>query len=619
MPDGEIVTSTNVNNSSQFYSENDSEQKVFFQFDNPPLGDWAIIADNMNEDIKVDIIGADLSSALIIDSLELHEGAATIPYNAYSSTSEAVLSIYYDDDNAGFNGIKITDVGINNKNEVLSWNITDIPNGNYFIYGILDDGKNSPVRVYSPNALTVTKDNTPDRPTSLQYTIENDTLRLTWDYNANANVSFNVYYNNLLNFDNTTKSYNAGSQKYILLPELVSGRDYYFAVTAINEQNLESEYSEALKVTYQKQNVNNPPFITNIDIASLVYVDSLFVGQVYAHDSDEGDKLTFSLQGEPEGVSINDVGRIEWIPDVNHIGLNTFKVMVSDKEKATDSSLVTITVKQNLIEMPELVANKDIYTSFCDLPVINLTDGMLRTNESVKDSVRVRISNGEQAVERILYEQSLNSKMFSNKIDIAELEYELNINDEDTIVVSYKNHSYGTSDTVRLIIDNRFNINLLNMEGDYVLGAGENMSISAASGFSVYEWYKNDEEEPLSYEKDYLITSGGKYYVKVEDEYGCVASSNLVSVTITGVNDILDDNNVSVHYKQDIRSVVIKIDNGAKLPYQLEIYNALGQLVIKKNIENTEDRINMAEFSTGSYNVVVINKEERKATRIIKH
>ncbi|WP_321376287.1 Ig-like domain-containing protein [uncultured Draconibacterium sp.] len=616
MPDGQVIGPNNVNNSNQFYSENDIEQKIFYQFDNPPVGDWAIIADNMNEDIKVDVIGAELGSALIIDSLGYQGSNVIVPYRAYTNDKVSRLTLFYDDDNTGFNGVKFSDFATQNENDELNWNTSEIPNGRYFVYGILEDEENTPIRIYSPNSVTITHDNTPDAPTNLQYMIENDTLRLIWDYEATANINFNVYYDNTLNFGNTTKSFNSGSQKYMVLPDLISGRDYYFAVTAIDEKNLESEYSETLKVSYDKKEVNNPPYISEIIVQNVVYIDSLLVGQIYANDTD-GDNLSFLLKNEPEGMSINSEGILNWRPELDNIGVHSFSVIVSDENNAQDSSLVSVTVKNNLLELPELSSNKNIYTSLCDLPVINLTDGMLNTNENKIDSVRIGISNGGLVTDKFLYEQSLSSKSFSGIIDLEEFRNVLNIANVDTLILSYQNYSYQTKDSFQIIINDRLNVNLLNLEGSYIMDAGSRMNLSAVDGFETYEWYKEGESEPISLSKNYSITTGGSYYVKVIDEYGCFAISSPVTVAITDVNEISDENKIVVNYNLNRKELYVKLNGNSNPPYRLEVFNVVGQKVFSKIVRNYEEIVKMNSLTTGQYSVIITNDFEKVTTKFV--
>ncbi len=69
--------------------------------------------------------------------------------------NNATISLYYDTDNTGTDGTLIT-TGIHEDDaqDYYDWNVSAI-DGRYYIYGIIDDGVNSPVHDYSPATLTI--------------------------------------------------------------------------------------------------------------------------------------------------------------------------------------------------------------------------------------------------------------------------------------------------------------------------------------------------------------------------------------------------------------------------------------------------------------------------------
>lgn len=72
----------------------------------------------------------------------------------------AAISLYYDSDDTGYNGIQITG-GISEDDETdsYSWNTSGVPEGTYYVYSKIDDGVNPAVLSYSKGPLTI--DHTP--------------------------------------------------------------------------------------------------------------------------------------------------------------------------------------------------------------------------------------------------------------------------------------------------------------------------------------------------------------------------------------------------------------------------------------------------------------------------
>jgi len=77
-------------------------------------------------------------------------------------------------------------------------------------------------------------------------------------------------------------------------------------------------------------NVNDPPKITSIpETTAILHVEYEY--QVTAVDIDIGDKLTFSLEVKPNGMTIdNTTGLIKWIPSHSQKGYNSVVVVCSD-------------------------------------------------------------------------------------------------------------------------------------------------------------------------------------------------------------------------------------------------------------------------------------------------
>ncbi len=83
-------------------------------------------------------------------------GNVAINYKAFDADSNAKISLFYDTDNQGFDGIKIA----NNLDEKdgagnFVWNTEGVPTGDYYIYAMVMDENNAPVFTYSPGRVRV--------------------------------------------------------------------------------------------------------------------------------------------------------------------------------------------------------------------------------------------------------------------------------------------------------------------------------------------------------------------------------------------------------------------------------------------------------------------------------
>jgi uncharacterized repeat protein (TIGR01451 family) len=74
----------------------------------------------------------------------------TIQWNAFDADSEAKISLFYDTDNQGFDGVLIADGLTETDGEgSFVWNTENVSKGDYFIYGKIVDENNSSVFSYS--------------------------------------------------------------------------------------------------------------------------------------------------------------------------------------------------------------------------------------------------------------------------------------------------------------------------------------------------------------------------------------------------------------------------------------------------------------------------------------
>ena len=75
--------------------------------------------------------------------------------------SEAVIALYYDPDNSNADGILIVEnLQEDDETDAYTWETTEIPAGNYYLYAVIEDGVNEAVVSYSSGPVTIDHNNT---------------------------------------------------------------------------------------------------------------------------------------------------------------------------------------------------------------------------------------------------------------------------------------------------------------------------------------------------------------------------------------------------------------------------------------------------------------------------
>ena len=145
---------------------------------------------------------------------------------------------------------------------------------------------------------------------------------------------------------------------------------------------------------------------------------------------------------------------------------------------------------------------------------------------------------------------------------------------------------------------------------------GQSVVLTASTSATSYTW--NTGATTMSVSVSPTVTS--TYTVNVSNATACVASSTVI-VTVspcTGINEILE-NAVSVY--PNPANGVINVDLTSELTKNstLEVYDALGKLVVKQVLANELNSINISTLSNGIYTFKVLNNSKLvKMGKLIK-
>jgi len=163
-PDGTVITEEEFgpsNGIAVVEELSDSTTKAVIVF-NPQAGVWDI---QVTDDTGLGQVSYTAAEESDIPTLEVISPAATvtdsevlIEYNAFDADSDAQVSLFYDDDSSGFDGVLIEgDLAETDSTGSFVWDTEGLAPGDYFVYGLAVDENNPPVFDYAPGKVTVTE------------------------------------------------------------------------------------------------------------------------------------------------------------------------------------------------------------------------------------------------------------------------------------------------------------------------------------------------------------------------------------------------------------------------------------------------------------------------------
>ncbi|WP_354636243.1 Calx-beta domain-containing protein [Planktothricoides raciborskii] len=248
----------------------------------------------------------------------------TIDYSAFDKDSDAKISLFYDDDREGFNGLLITDnLGETDGPGSYTWDTSEISTGDYYIYAMIDDGESVPQFAYAPGRVRIVEAGAPDTVETLNATwTGGNEVKLTWSEVENAD-----YYRISYTDDPTAEAYSESTptnsnETELTLTDLTPGKTYRFVVQAVDSEYRSSPFSEPAIAS-----IGEPE--PTADGWNLIATEGTTYNTLIPFDS--GDTLT--LVSGPEGATLNpETGEFSW--DVPDTATGAFELLIH----ATDSN-----------------------------------------------------------------------------------------------------------------------------------------------------------------------------------------------------------------------------------------------------------------------------------------
>ncbi len=137
----------------------------------------------------------------------------------------------------------------------------------------------------------------------------------------------------------------------------------------------------------------------------------------------------------------------------------------------------------------------------------------------------------------------------------------------------------------------------------------------SAYGAVSYQWYLNNGIINGADDSMYIAVQSGNYTVQVTDSNGCTASSNVVPVNHTGINE-LSSTELNIYPNPSTGNWVIEVAENV-LGAGLEVLDNSGRLVYAARVESLKTTIN-ADLARGIYLLKVTSGEAITTRKLIR-
>lgn len=244
--------------------------------------------------------------------------------------SNAMISLYYDSDNSGTDGMLIAaDIQEDDETDIFTWDTADMMTGVYYLYAVVDDTSTT-ASAYSLAAVTILPDNEPPALDPIGNRTGNEGELLTFEVTA---IDPNP--EDVLTFGGANLPDGA-----VIDPE--TGVFFWTSTyeQAGNYENVEffvtdngdpmGVDSELITITIGQ--INRPPVFVPVG-SQAVLENELLLFAVLASDPD-GDSFDYAASGLPDGADFNSVTAVfSWTPDNSQAGAYIVEFSATDNDE----------------------------------------------------------------------------------------------------------------------------------------------------------------------------------------------------------------------------------------------------------------------------------------------
>jgi len=438
-PSGKIFDSTYSG-----YMKIDSLNQTLTLIDNPQSGEWTFYTEQ-NGKINFEAYTANQAPTLLVENPLMKNSLSnniSLIFNDFSDSLD--VDVYYDTDNKDYNGVLIKHFTImNNASLDFLWQNSNVPNGEYYIYCNINDGKNNVVQQYAPGSIRVENNDFLITPQNISTIQVGDSLKVQWDNNGDSRIiGSKIFYKNLSN--------NKISQKVtidtnlIFLTDLDYGTKYEIWVNYFDINNNEGNESNKVRTFFKNNLRNNPPCFINDNESDWIFIENENNGFSLIAEDVDNNSLTYSIIGDIPDITITR-NNFKWKPQSSQVGFHQIKILVTD-------GILADTINKQII----------VYALEQTLPKLNFSSSNLYENDNLFIKLKnFRSTNNTESVllrnVRTLEESLVDCRRVDdfNFIGNFSLSYSrssvINVNNGDTILALYLGENY--SDTSFAVYD----------------------------------------------------------------------------------------------------------------------------------------------------------------------
>ncbi len=650
LPTGQEVTKENAFEMGYAYTEFDERNQAHIVLTNTIPGDYLVKIAGTGQ-FELDIAGAEFGPTLTIESVT-NDGESNeidIRWEDEDLDSDATLSFYYDMDEQGADGVLIAGgISEDDESDLLTWDVSEVDNGTYYVYGIIDDGSNAPVITYYDEAIQINKASQIEVPVLEEAVVSNDNVSLSWSASAGAS-RYLVYLQEGEALTSASQSYNSGSKTTFTFVDLHPGKSYQFAVSAMNAEKERSNLSNIISLDYISTIHNNEPEIMTSNILDHVRLGDVYTQTVEASDAD-GDNLTYQLVVAPEEMTINNEV-ISWTPTSSQVGVSQVKVLVTDPTLAKDSLIYTVTVTDEQSSRASFNFSSTKVNGLDKKVTVTLKDGGVNQNPSLREVQDVTISSvsDSDGINLTLQETSSNSGIFTGSFgftDEVSSDRQIQVGVADSVYVSYLD-DYPAEELVGLVLFERAtvpnqlptSISLNNQIIQYASTSGDLVGVLSTEDADDNSFTYTLASGVGSEDND-LFTIDGQSLILNTDVSELETSFLNVRIRTTDtkngiyektfeleISSILSENDspvlqeVRLYPNPTSRKVYVRIDS-EKGAVKLTLLSSDGRIIqtelFEKNWNDSKVSMNISDLPNGVYFMMIEQEDKLITKRLVK-
>jgi murein DD-endopeptidase MepM/ murein hydrolase activator NlpD len=252
-----------TNSDKVFFVRSLDTKSSYWALNQPDGGEYTLTITNENDigNYEIRVLTQNTKPTIAITQPNTEVSAnqgdrVTIAWQDEDPDDEAKISLFYDTNDKDFDGtLIVSDINEDDETDIYEWTIPTDIFGDIYIYARIDDGKLGPSYSYSQGYIHLPDPVAPSVPANILVTTGNGSAQFTWDLNdslENVNI-YRIYLEN----NGSIFEYLTGNPPFNM-NNLANGVNYNLAMSAINENAVESEKSSWHPFTPSGNSLDGP-------------------------------------------------------------------------------------------------------------------------------------------------------------------------------------------------------------------------------------------------------------------------------------------------------------------------------------------------------------------------